>query len=163
VASACQAFLAVIFAVAAWAKLERRDDFVRTLVSLPWLSVALARRLALVIPVVELAVAALVVALPKIGAASALALLVVFSAVIATELVAGRAFRCGCFGGASTGTRSAGKSALARNCVLGAAATVLLVVPSSVSPGAILFGIGVGLSFLLLEVAGETLLAARAR
>ena len=154
-----QAFLVVVLVAAAAAKLARPGRFLRTLTSLPWLSLPAARVLTRLVPLAELGVAVLLVVIPLAGAIAALALLVVFTGVLAGELVAGRRFSCGCFGG--TESRPAGPVTLLRNALLLAAAATIVALPRDTEPGALLAGAGAALLFLVLEVGGETLWVVR--
>jgi len=158
-AAAAQALLVTSLVSAGLAKLVGRDDFLRALAPLPWLPLPLVRAASGAIPALELAVAALLVAVPEVGAWAALVLLLAFSAVIARELSAGRAFHCGCFGGA--GARTVGSSSLLRNALLVAAAVAVLVIPYSFASAAALAGLGLGLLLLLAEVGGEVLALGR--
>jgi hypothetical protein len=154
-----QAFLVVVLVAAGAAKLAAPDRFLRTLTSLPWLSLPAARALTRLVPLAELGVAALLVVLPLAGAIAALALLVVFTGVFAGELAAGSRFSCGCFGG--TESRPAGPVTLLRNVLLLAAAVAIVALPRDAEPGAFLAGAGAALLFLALEVGSETLWAVR--
>jgi Methylamine utilisation protein MauE len=154
-----QAFLVVVLVAASAAKLAGPDRFLRTLTSLPWLSLPAARALTRLVPVAEIGVAALLVAVPPAGAIAALILLTVFTGVVAVELAAGRRFACGCFGG--TESRPAGPVTLLRNVLLLAAAVAIVALPRDAEPGAVLAGAGAGLLFLVLEVGSETLWAVR--
>jgi hypothetical protein len=160
VAAACQWFLSVVFAGAAVTKLGGYDRFLRTLTPIPWLSLRAARITARAIPLLELVLVVLLLAVSRIGAGVALATLAVFSAVVARELAAGREFRCGCFGAASAGP--AGKPILARNAVLALPALLLLALPHTLPLGAVLVGLGLGFAFLVAEVGYETLTLGRA-
>jgi hypothetical protein len=152
--SLCQAFVAVVFVGAALAKLADYGGFLRALTGLEWLSVGRARFLARAIPILELVLAALVVALPRVGGVAVFATLVVFTAVAARELVAGRSFRCGCFG--ATATTPVGRSLLFRNAFLAVPAVALVVLSHSAAFGAVLVGVALGFVFLLVEVGLET-------
>ena len=114
-ATAAQWFLVVIFAWAGGSKLLDRPGFLRKLVSLPWLSVARARTLAWMVPVSELGLAAGLLVAPRWFGGVAAAMLLLFSAIVARELLAGRDFTCGCFG---ADTQSATWVPLLRNSVL---------------------------------------------
>lgn len=112
---ACGGVAIVTGAVFGWsglAKLAHRDVLLRSLVTLPWLSVATARGLARWLPAVELGVAVLLLAAPGVGGPVALTALAVFTTVLCVERVAGRHFECACFGAARS--PSSGR-ALARN------------------------------------------------
>lgn len=154
-----QAFLVVVLVAASAAKLAGPGRFLRSLTSLPWLSLSAARALTRFVPLAELGVAALLVVVPVAGAIAALVLLTVFTGVLALELAAGRSFSCGCFGG--TESRPAGPVTLLRNVVLVAAAVAIVAPPRDAEPGAFLAGAGAGLLFLVLEVGSETLWAVR--
>jgi hypothetical protein len=160
-AALLQWFLFVVFVGAAVTKLMGYDRFLRTLAALPWLNAVNARLAARAIPVVELALAVLLLFLPRLGAVAALATLVLFTTVVATELLAGRDFRCGCFGGANA--QPAGTSTLIRNAFLGGVAVALVALPPSTEIGATLMGVALGLLFLLLEVGAEAVRLERAQ
>ena len=131
--------LALVFAVAAVAKLADRSSFARTLGSF-----GVPNRLApagsIAIPLAELAVAALLfpAGTARWGAFAALVLLAVFCVAIARVLVRGDEVDCGCFGEVAA-TRVTRRT-LARNAGLGAVAGAVVVagpgtalgVPSSV-------------------------------
>jgi Methylamine utilisation protein MauE len=89
--------LALVFAVAAGAKFGRPANTVRSFEALGL--GRLARPLAVVVPLVELALALGLVFVPEIAAAVALLLLGLFSAVLVRALMAGVEVGCGCFGG----------------------------------------------------------------
>lgn len=154
-----QWFLVVVFSGAALAKLEDRGSFLRALSTIPWVSVGLARRLSRLIPVVELAIAVLLVVAPRIGAVAAVAALLVFTAVVTSELVAGRRFSCGCFGGGAT--TPADWKTVARNGLLVAAGTAIVVLPGEAGLGAVLFGVACGAALVVAETAAQTLVGLR--
>ena len=91
--------LALMFAVAAAAKLADRDDARRTLRGF-LVPGPLVAPLAVLVPLAELATAGALVASPTvaIGAGAALALLLAFTAAVAAALAGGRRVDCGCFG-----------------------------------------------------------------
>ena len=153
-ASVVQYFLVVVFVAAALMKIASHDGFLRTLTAIPWLPLRVARVTAHAVPMLELAVGALLLAAPRAGALAALVSLGVFTGVVAGEVALRHDFRCGCFGAAATG--SGGRGTLARNAGLLAAAGALLVLPASFEPGAVLLGAGLGFAFLLGEVGLET-------
>jgi Methylamine utilisation protein MauE len=161
VTSFLQWFLVVVFAGAAAAKLSERNQFFRTLTTLPWLSVRRARFASLAVPSSELLLAVGLVAAPQVGAVAALAALSIFTAVVLLELLSGRDFRCGCFGGAH-GT-PVGWWTVTRNVFLAAVAGLVIALPIETTLPAGLVGVGVGLVFVLTEVGAETLALARAR
>jgi methylamine utilization protein MauE/AhpC/TSA family protein len=116
--------VATILLVAAAAKLSDRTG-TRESLSKFGVPGALARPGAVALPLAELAVAALLVpaATARAGAAAALAMLVLFSAVLARAAIRGEAADCNCFGSFASAST---KAALARNAVLiGAAAAVV--------------------------------------
>ena len=156
-----QWFLVVVFAGAAVTKLSDRERFVRTLIALPWLSLRQARLASIAVPSLELLVAGVLAVLPVVGAATAVAALCLFTGVILVELLAGREFRCGCFGGADG--RPAGRWTIIRNGTLAAAAGSVIAFRAGAELAAALVGVGIGLMFVLFEVGVETLMAARAR
>jgi Methylamine utilisation protein MauE len=159
--SLCQAFVAVVFLGAALAKLADYGGFLRALTGIGWLSVGRARFLARAIPVLEFLLAALVVALPRVGGVAVVATLTVFTAVAARELVAGRSFHCGCFG--ATATTPVGPSLVVRNALLAVPAVALVVLSRSTVLGAVLVGVALGFAFLLVEVGLEVRTVASTR
>jgi len=88
---------------------------------------AVAGPLAVVLPLVEVAVAVGLVLRPAVAAPIALALLVAFSAVLRRGIRAGVVAGCGCFGGVDR--RPVRPRDLARNGALGAGATVAWLWP----------------------------------
>lgn len=156
-----QWFLVVVFLGAAATKLSQRERFLRTLSTLPWLSVRGARSASVGVPSFELMLAGLLGASPRIGGAVSLAALGLFTGVVLIEILSGRDFRCGCFGSADM--RSVGWWTVGRNAGLLAAAALLVSVPGRNAGGAALVGVAMGLFFLLVEVGIETAMLARAR
>lgn len=154
-ATVAQAFLAVVFFGAAAGKAADYGGFLRTLSSLPWLPLRLARFAARAIPMGEFALGAAFFVLPSLAAVAALAMLGVFSTVAVIEIASGRKFECGCFG--VTSTRGADWTLFARNGVIAAAAIAVLAVPLVREPGAVLVGVAAGSMFLLAQIGGETL------
>jgi thiol-disulfide isomerase/thioredoxin len=117
--------LAVVFAVAAVAKLTGRAGFRRALgeFGVPG---GLVAPVAVALPVAELGIAVALV-LPVVGwaaAIAAVALLVAFSAVVGANLARGRAPECNCFGRLSAGP--VGRETLIRNVVLAAAGGLVI-------------------------------------
>lgn len=161
IVAVAQWFLVVVFAGAAATKLSDRERFVKTLLTAPWLSLRLARLASVGVPLLELLVAGALAVFPMVGAASGLAALCLFTSVIVVELLAGREFRCGCFGGADG--RPAGWLTIVRNAALAAAAGSVITFPAEAEVAAALVGGGIGLMFILFEVGVETLMVARAR
>jgi hypothetical protein len=159
-AGLCQWLLVTIFVGAALGKVGSRNAFLRTLAAIPWLPLRAARVAARGVPIVELAVAASLVAAPREGAIAALTLLGAFTAVVGVEVAAGRRFACACFGGAAA--RPADSSYLARNAILVAAAVALVARPDDRPLAAALVGVGIGLALLLAELTVETFRAREA-
>ena len=87
--------LAVVFAWAAALKVISRAATVSSFVGL---GLVAPRALALAVPALELIAAALLIAVPPVGAALALFLLVVFCVVLARALRSGLRVSCACFG-----------------------------------------------------------------
>jgi hypothetical protein len=105
--------LAGVFVWAAVAKLRAPA---RTTASFEALELPMARSLALGVPIVELAVAALLIVAPPVGGAAAIALLAAFTALLARQVRAGSKVACGCFG--SAGAEPVSAADLARNATL---------------------------------------------
>jgi len=124
-ALAARLLLAVVFAVAGGAKLADRVGTRRAVgdFGAPEL---LARPLAFLLPLVELAVAALLLpaTTAPAGAVGSLALLFLFSTAIAVNLARGRTPDCHCFG--QLHSAPAGWTTLARNGLLAAVAGLVL-------------------------------------
>jgi uncharacterized membrane protein YphA (DoxX/SURF4 family) len=116
--------LAAVFLIAAAFKLADRS---RTTESMQRFGVpaAFAGPAAIVVPVVELAACALLLAsaTARTGAAVVVAMLVVFSAVLARAALRGETADCGCFGTLASARPAA---ALARNAALAAAAIAVV-------------------------------------
>ncbi len=162
--SAGRVLLAAVFLVAGIAKLIDRDG-TRTAVREFGAPRALVGPLALVLPLAEIAVAVLLIptATAVAGAAGALAMLALFSGVIAASLARGRTPDCHCFG--QLHSAPAGGATLARNAVLGGVA-VFTLAGSLAEPGtgtfdwaadldgAELVAIGLGLTLAAVVVAG---------
>jgi methylamine dehydrogenase accessory protein MauD len=91
--------LAAVLAAAGWSKLHDRDG-ARQAVADFGVPARLAAPLGLLLPLIELTVAALLLPARTAwwGAAGACMLLLVFAAAIAANLLSGRAPRCSCFG-----------------------------------------------------------------
>ena len=88
--------LAVVFAVAATAKLRNKREAQRTLADFGLPNPSLLAR---VLPATEVATAILLVVDPRVGGQCAVALLAAFTTLIAGRLLAGHREACGCFGG----------------------------------------------------------------
>jgi thiol-disulfide isomerase/thioredoxin len=125
VALGARLVLAVVFAVAGVAKLADRTG-TRDAVTAFTGTERLATPAAVLLPLSELAIAALLLpaATALAGAAGALALLILFAAVIATSLVQGKAPECHCFG--QLHSEPAGWTTLVRNVALAVLAGVAL-------------------------------------
>lgn len=92
-------FLGLLFATAAWSKLQHLEEFHGVVRNFRLLPAGAARPVAWLLPVVELAVAAGLLVRPLAGAAAlaAAALLAVFALAIAVNVLRGRsAIDCGC-------------------------------------------------------------------
>lgn len=132
--------LAAVFLAAAQGKLRDRPGFVATLTGFG-LAPGAARAAAVLIPALEVGVAALLLPAGSAwwGALASLALLALFTAAAALNLARGRRPECACFGSTSSGP--IGAATFVRNGAL--AACALLIVVS---------GAGLGLS---VDAAGE--------
>jgi peroxiredoxin len=121
-----RAVLAVVFAVAALAKLSDRAGSRQAVVGFG-VPDTLATPLSIALPLAELAVAAALLPTASAwwGAVGALALLLLFVTAIAVNLASGRKPDCRCFGQLSAGP--IGWSTLARNAVLAAIAGLVVV------------------------------------
>ncbi len=151
--------LAAVFVTAAVAKLGGRSSLVETLQAFG-VSTRAARPPAVLLPLVELAVAAALVpaATARYGAFGAAALLAVFTAAVAYQLLRGRQPACNCFGRLTSAP--IGPETVARNAVLLAAACFVArggQAPSPTPLQAIVAGLG------LLVVAETVLLIALLR
>lgn len=103
-ALAAALLLAGVLAVAGVAKLRRPADTAADFASL---GLPAARPLAVVVPVVELACAALLVVVPGWGGVAAFGLLALFTANLVAVVRSGRVVSCACFGSASRSPISA--------------------------------------------------------
>ena len=155
-----QYFLVIVLVGAAAGKFAAHDQFLRTLVAIPWISLKSARTLSRLVPIIELGTALVLVALPRLGAMLASGILLVFTAVLAIELSAGRTFQCHCFGGRSV--EATGPATIVRNLALIAAAIIVVWSADEVLLPAALVGVAAGLLFLTAELATDTLAARRA-
>ena len=122
--------LALVFACAGVAKLLDRKGFGTTLIAFKTPAVAV-RPLSVAVPLVELAIAGLLIpkATAVAGAIAAAALLIVFSAAVGLALRRGDKPDCNCFGQAHSAP--IGPSTLARNALLAA----LAVLVAAAGPG----------------------------
>ena len=149
---ALRTFLAVMFTAAAIGKLIRLEEFYGVVRNFRLLPDALSRTVAMVLPVVELAVAAglLITPLAVPAALSAAVLLVVFGLAIAINVLRGRTqIDCGCFRNGIKQRISwamVGRNVLLTAMALGAVALLPLARPAGVpdlavgmTAGAVLF------------------------
>jgi peroxiredoxin len=130
--SLSQLLLTLVFAVAAVAKLADRSA-TRLAIEAFGVPPRPARALALLLPIAELAIAAVLVpaATARWGALAAVALLLIFSVAIARTLQAGSAPDCNCFGGLTQ--TEVGRGTLIRNLLLGAVAAFVALAGQQVS------------------------------
>lgn len=137
--------LALVFL---WAAIVKLRDTERTRASFVALGLQGSAVLTLLIPCVELAVAASLLLIPQWGAIAAICLLAAFTALLARVLQDGRQVACGCFGGA--GTEPVGAQDIVRNIglLLGAVAA-LWATPGAWSLPAVLT-VGAGGTILLM-------------
>jgi uncharacterized membrane protein YphA (DoxX/SURF4 family) len=127
---ACAVVLAAVFVRAGAAKLARPAA---TSAGFATLGVPAAAGAAHIVPVVELLVAAGLLAVPRAGAIVALVLLAVFSGFLARALRAGTTAPCNCFGTARTDPVS--PVDLMRNAMLAVLALAGLAATRPVVPG----------------------------
>jgi hypothetical protein len=127
VAIAAGWLLAVVLLWAGGAKLRARA---RTAEGFARLGVPAARRLAVAVPVVEIAVAVGLVLQPRMGGVAALILLVVLTAFVSLRLAQGAEVTCGCFGGAREEPLTG--AVVVRNAALMVAAAAALLAPAGV-------------------------------
>lgn len=113
--------LAGVFVVAAGTKLARRQS---ATAGFRALALPAPQVLGRVVPVVELAVATALVAVPRVGGALALVALVIFSSMLAARIRAGTVASCACFG--SVNQDAVSFVELVRNGLLGVLAVVAL-------------------------------------
>lgn len=163
---AARILLAAVFVVAAVAKLTDLEGARRAVRDFG-APARLAGLLASALILAELAVAALLIpgSTAVAGAAGALALLLLFTAAIATSLARGRAPDCHCFG--SLHSAPAGPATLARNGTLAAVAAFALAGSVAESPagafewvgrlsGAEALALGLGIALAVFVAAGVT-------
>lgn len=133
-AYACAVALAAVFVRAGAAKLARPATASAGFAAL---GLPLAGPAARAVPVAELVVAALLLGRPRAGGVAAMALLGLFSAVVARAVLGGSTAPCNCFGAASPGPVSVVD--LARNLGLAglAVAAALAAEPVLPAPGAV--------------------------
>lgn len=119
IGSGAALLLAAVFAVAGVAKLRRPAATATTFRAL---RLPAAGAAAVAVPVAELVVAVLLLALPALGAALAIAALVAFTGVLVAAVRGDEAVSCGCFG--SAGNDPVTAADLVRNGLLVVAAAV---------------------------------------
>ncbi|MDQ6910752.1 MAG: DoxX family membrane protein [Actinomycetota bacterium] len=93
----CALALAAVFIRAGAAKLARRDQ---TAESFKALGLPAAHPLALTVPLLELALAVALVAVPRAGGIASLVVLALFTAVVVRAIASGVTASCNCFGAA---------------------------------------------------------------
>lgn len=127
------AMLAAVFATAGVVKLRSPQQTARSFadLGLPGRR-ALARPLAVGVPLVELAIAAVLVVRPGIGGMIAAVTMVAFTVVVLAVLRSGRSVTCGCLGALDDGPVST--TTVARNLVLVAMAVTAAVTVGSAGP-----------------------------
>lgn len=163
---AIRVFLALVFATAALSKLGHAEEFHGVVRNFRILPDRASRVTALALPVVELAVAAglLIGATAVPAALAAAALLAVFGAAIAVNVLRGRTWiDCGCFRGGLK--QQVGWALVARNAVMaGAALAVAGLAPAAPGPmlAEALVGLMAGLTAMMLYLSAGVLGGLRA-
>lgn len=117
--------LAGVFALAAVSKLAERPTTTRSFedLGLRW-----PAPLAMIVPLAELLTAVVLVLWPAVGAAAALAMLCAFTVILVRVIRGGVPLGCACFGAWSArGNTGVGWASVARNAVLAAMATFVVV------------------------------------
>jgi len=150
---ACAVVLAAVFVRAGVAKAMRSPE---TVAGFAALGVPAPDATARVVPVVELLLAVLLLAVPQAGAIAALALLAAFSAILGQALRRGVTVGCNCFGAARVDPVS--RVGLLRNGLLAVLAAAALLAPRPTVPGPTAAAITV-----VLAAAGVVLLRAARR
>lgn len=126
---ACAAALAAVFVRAGVAKLARPAE---TAIGFAALGVPAPPLTARIVPLVELVLAAVLLAAPRAGGAAALVLLAAFSAFVGRTLQRGLAVPCNCFGTARAEPVSGVD--LLRNLLLGGLAVAALLATEPLVP-----------------------------
>lgn len=163
---AIRVFLALFFATAALSKLGHAEEFYGVVRNFRILPDGLSRVTALALPVVELAVAAglLIGATAVPAAIAAAALLAVFGAAIAVNVLRGRTWiDCGCFRGGLK--QQVGWALVGRNALMaGAALAVAGLLPAAPAPmlAEALVGLMAGLVAMMLYLSAAALGGLRA-
>jgi hypothetical protein len=151
---ACAAVLATVFVRAAVAKAVRAEHTGAGFAALGVPSPAVAAR---AVPLVELALAVVLLGAPRVGAVAAIVLLAGFSVVLARAVRRGVAVGCNCFGAPRVDAVSSVD--LARNAMLATLALAALFAPRATKPS--LAAVAGAAGVVILGVLG--LRAARAR
>lgn len=112
--------LAIVFAMSAWAKLREPSQTVATFRGL---GLPLPHLLARLVPLVEIAVAIAILALPRPAGAATVVLLIAFTAVLVPQLGRPDPVACGCFG--SMASHPVSVVEIARNSLLATAAVLV--------------------------------------
>lgn len=163
---AIRVFLALMFATAALSKLGHAEEFYGVVRNFRILPDGLSRVTALVLPVVELAVAVglLIGATAVPAAIAAAALLAVFGVAIAINVVRGRTqIDCGCFRNGLK--QQIGWALVARNALMTASALVVAgLLPAAAAPALpeALVGMLAGLVAMMLYLSASVLGGLRA-
>lgn len=163
---AIRVFLALVFATAALSKLGHAEEFYGVVRNFRILPDGGSRVTALLLPVVEIAVAAglLIGATAVPAALAAAALLAVFGAAIAVNVLRGRTWiDCGCFRNGLK--QQIGWALVARNALMaGAALAVAGLLPAAPGPmlAEALVGLMAGLTAMMLYLSAAALGGLRA-
>ena len=128
--SAAALLLAAVFA---WAGALKLVNPTRTATSFRELGLPLPAVLSRAVPLFELATVVLLLIAPRVGAALALASLMVFTAVVLNALRQGRRAGCGCFG-ASSADEDLSYIEPFRNGLLALAAAAVFLTPEVLRP-----------------------------
>jgi uncharacterized membrane protein YphA (DoxX/SURF4 family) len=121
--------LAAVFVWAGAAKLARPAQ---TKASFEALRVPAASEAARLVPISELVLSVLLVAVPPFGGAGSLVMLAAFTALLIRAIAAGTAAPCACFGAVRAEPVSAAD--VLRNALLAALAVAALLTPAPVAP-----------------------------
>ncbi|MEL7156944.1 MAG: MauE/DoxX family redox-associated membrane protein [Actinomycetota bacterium] len=140
-ASVSAAALAAVFGAAAVAKIRRPATAELGRIGLP-----APRALAAALPAAELAVVALIIVRPRLGAVAGLVLLAAFTRVLARAVAEGRDLSCGCFG--SAGNRPVSWATVARNGVLMTLAALACAGSGWVAPDAAAVAVVAGIAVI---------------
>jgi len=144
----------VLAALFAWAGAAKLADRRRTATTFAAFGLPAPRLLSTVVPLAELALAAALVVVPRLGALAALVLLVAFTIILLRALARGVQVGCACFGSARAEPVSSVE--VLRNVFMAAAAGIVLLAGDPSAPGldaVILVSTGVAVAALLLALA----------